>query len=140
MLHCYLLQDSQDPQTHAIYVWDKFISKCQAQFVAIVAHSAGGYVTVRLVPEICILSLDDVVWWNIYWSMFQAAEKPNDFMHYVFAVAFTDSVHSMASYTPVWPHLLKVKKNCIIYAQLDFSNRFLSINLKHKQICNLGFA
>jgi len=35
-------QGNSDPWDHTLYVWDNFVSKAQAEEIAIVAHSAGG--------------------------------------------------------------------------------------------------
>lgn len=84
------IKGSEDAQSHALYVWDHFIERAKAQLIAIVAHSAGGYVTVRM-----------------------AVDRPNQFSNRVFAVAFTDSVHFSAPYSPVWQHLVKVSRNWV---------------------------
>ena len=41
-------QGNSNPESHAQYVWKHFISKWPGK-VAVVAHSAGGYVTVEMV-------------------------------------------------------------------------------------------
>uniref|UniRef100_A0A1A9VBG1 Arb2 domain-containing protein n=1 Tax=Glossina austeni TaxID=7395 RepID=A0A1A9VBG1_GLOAU len=53
---------------HAIYVWEKYVMDCEPEAVAIVAHSAGGAVTLDL-----------------------AQRFPDFFNKYVFAIAFTDA-------------------------------------------------
>lgn len=63
--------DSDSAEQHGYSVWDRFISPCSnLKHIAIVAHSYGGIVTVKL-----------------------AQHKPEEFKRLVVAVAFTDSVH-----------------------------------------------
>ncbi|XP_072038434.1 uncharacterized protein [Amphiura filiformis] len=64
---------SSNPESHGRYVWKHFISEWPGK-VAIVAHSAGGYVTVEM------------------------AKQCQGFIDKVFAVGFTDSVHSLGYY------------------------------------------
>ena len=55
-IHCNLilwliiLQGNSSPESHGKYVWKHFISEWPGK-VAIVAHSAGGYVTVEMVSN-----------------------------------------------------------------------------------------
>ena len=57
-------------EAHSKFVWKKYIRKCQAQALFIIAHSCGGMCTTTLLEEF-----------------------ENDFVERVRAVAFTDSVH-----------------------------------------------
>lgn len=67
--------DSDRSESHGRSVWDRFISPAiNLKHIAIVAHSYGGIVTVKL-----------------------AQHKPDEFKRLVFAVAFTDSVHAFGS-------------------------------------------
>lgn len=68
------IQHSSTAEEHAIYVWDTYVSKTEAENIAIVAHSYGGVVTVTL-----------------------ADGMNNDFVKRVKAVAFTDSVHGYSN-------------------------------------------
>jgi len=88
------IRGSEEPVSHAIYVWDNFVRNAKARHIGIVAHSAGGYVTVNL-----------------------AHEQADEFRERVFAVAFTDSVHSAKSHSPCWEHILKVARNWITSRQ-----------------------
>ncbi|XP_055954240.1 cotranscriptional regulator FAM172A homolog [Argiope bruennichi] len=71
--YSYRIRGSDTPEAHANYVWKNIIiPKVAAKYIAIVAHSYGGIVTVntcRLFPE--------------------------SFQKRVFAIAFTDSPHSL---------------------------------------------
>ncbi|XP_063956056.1 cotranscriptional regulator ARB2A homolog [Lytechinus pictus] len=68
------IRKSSSPYEHGVYVWDKFIASRPVRHVAIVAHSMGGSVTEHI-----------------------ASKREQSFLKKVFAVAFTDSVHSMAT-------------------------------------------
>lgn len=68
------IRDSESPEKHARYVWERFVEKAVARHVAIVAHSYGGVVAVNL-----------------------ATEFFPSFRDRVFAVALTDSVHSFGN-------------------------------------------
>ncbi|XP_055609147.1 FAM172 family protein homolog CG10038-like isoform X2 [Uranotaenia lowii] len=65
------IKGSRNPTEHAVSVFEKFIIPSNPDAVAIVAHSYGGVVTVEL-----------------------AQKFPQFFKEKVFAVGFTDSVHS----------------------------------------------
>lgn len=70
-----LIRGSEDPESHAIYVWENLVEKnVKAKNIAIVAHSYGGCLTKELV-----------------------ARKYDQVFSRVFAVAFTDSVHSLSA-------------------------------------------
>lgn len=47
------IQGLSSATTHASYVWQKYVMACEPESVAIVAHSAGGGVTMELVG-ICL--------------------------------------------------------------------------------------
>ncbi|CAH1796658.1 unnamed protein product, partial [Owenia fusiformis] len=66
------IRGSAGPERHTVYVWDNIISKAKAKHIAIVAHSYGGLVTAEL-----------------------AVHREEEFKKRVFAVALTDSVHSL---------------------------------------------
>ncbi|XP_058452110.1 FAM172 family protein homolog CG10038 isoform X2 [Malaya genurostris] len=65
------IKGSRNPTEHAVSVFEKHVIACDPEAVAIVAHSYGGVVTVEL-----------------------AQKFPKFFKEKVFAVGFTDSVHS----------------------------------------------
>ncbi|XP_076339803.1 cotranscriptional regulator ARB2A homolog isoform X2 [Tachypleus tridentatus] len=66
------IRGSESPEKHATYVWKEIIQKAAARHIAVVAHSYGGVVLMDLV------------------------KKFEKFFHdRVFAVALTDSVHSI---------------------------------------------
>lgn len=65
------IRDSENPEKHGRYVWEWFVEKAAAKHIAIIAHSYGGVVTVNLMTE--------------FYAMRDR----------VFAIAMTDSVHSM---------------------------------------------
>lgn len=65
------IKGSRNPTEHAVSVFEKYIIASEPEAVAIVAHSYGGVVTVEL-----------------------AQRFPQFFKEKVFAVGFTDSVHS----------------------------------------------
>ncbi|XP_064609750.1 cotranscriptional regulator ARB2A-like [Liolophura sinensis] len=67
------VRESSTAVDHGLYVWEEFVSKSAARNIAIVAHSYGGVVTVEL-----------------------AIEKEAEFKERVFAIALTDSVHSLS--------------------------------------------
>lgn len=62
---------SETPETHAETVWKKLVQPSNAKSIAVVAHSYGGHVATKL-----------------------SSKFREDFENKVFAVAFTDSVHS----------------------------------------------
>lgn len=79
--------------SHATYVWENLVMLCNPESVAIVAHSAGGAVTLDLV---CSEELQNERYFdNIDWFSFgfQANRFPAFFKEKVFGIAFTDSVH-----------------------------------------------
>ena len=55
----FLLQGSESPEKHFVYVWDNFISKAAAQSIVVVAHSYGGIVIVEGVNWI----FNGIIWW-----------------------------------------------------------------------------
>lgn len=65
---------SSSAEEHALYVWETYIAKTNAENIAIVAHSYGGVVTVTL-----------------------ANQKKTEFEDRVKAIAFTDSVHGYSN-------------------------------------------
>lgn len=68
-----LIRGSENPVNHLLTVWEQIISKSPAKDVALIAHSYGG---------VCALEL--------------ASQMPlSEFRDRVFALAMTDSVHSM---------------------------------------------
>ncbi len=42
-------QYNSNPEEHALYVWENFVTLARARLIAIVAHSYGGIVTTELV-------------------------------------------------------------------------------------------
>ncbi|XP_020629630.1 protein FAM172A-like [Orbicella faveolata] len=66
------IRGSESPEKHFVYVWDNFISKAAAQSVVVVAHSYGGIVIV------------------------EGLQNCKGIEQRIKAVAFTDSVHSLA--------------------------------------------
>jgi hypothetical protein len=65
-----IVRGSEDPVAHTLYVYDNFIARAAAKNILIVAHSAGGVCTMRLMNERL------------------------DVLKRLRGVAFTDSVHS----------------------------------------------
>ncbi|XP_052098240.1 cotranscriptional regulator FAM172A-like isoform X2 [Mytilus californianus] len=65
------IRGSESPEKHTTYLWETFVQPAQAKNVAIVAHSYGG---------VCVLNLVNTFL--------------KEFKERVFAMAFTDSVHS----------------------------------------------
>jgi len=65
------VKHSGTAEEHGLYVWQNIISQSKASTILVVAHSFGGVVTARL------------------------AEKTEDFIDRVKAVALTDSVHAL---------------------------------------------
>ncbi|XP_063309762.1 cotranscriptional regulator ARB2A [Pelobates fuscus] len=66
------IRENGSPEEHALYVWDNFISKAQAENVFFVAHSYGGLAFVELIIQ-----------------------READVKNKVTAVALTDSVHNV---------------------------------------------
>lgn len=66
------IRGSENPENHASYVWKNIIQKVPAKNIAIIAHSYGGVVTINML--------------NLLGESFQ---------NRVFAIALTDSVHSL---------------------------------------------
>ncbi|XP_061390712.1 FAM172 family protein homolog CG10038 [Musca vetustissima] len=64
------IQGLSSATSHAAHVWEKYVMACEPEAVAIVAHSAGGGVTLDL-----------------------ARRYPEFFQNKVFAIALTDSAH-----------------------------------------------
>jgi hypothetical protein len=71
------IPEHDSPPQHTITVWDQFVAKSAAKHIAIVAHSAGGYCTMRLLE----------------------ARHP-EALKRLRGIAFTDSVHSVSSSDP----------------------------------------
>ncbi|XP_050401477.1 cotranscriptional regulator FAM172A homolog isoform X1 [Patella vulgata] len=67
------VKKNQTPEEHGIYVWQHFVLKSKAKNIAIVAHSYGGIVTLEV-----------------------ANKFTSDILSRVFAIGFTDSVHSVS--------------------------------------------
>ena len=65
------IKGSESPTKHAKTVWEKIVQPANPEAIAIVAHSYGGVVVTDL-----------------------ADKFPSDFKKKVFAIGFTDSVHS----------------------------------------------
>lgn len=65
------IKGSGSPEEHAHTVWKTIVQPANAKSIAVVAHSYGGHVATEL-----------------------STQFPDDFDSKVFAVAFTDSVHS----------------------------------------------
>lgn len=87
-------------EEHALYVWETYIAKTNADSILIVAHSYGGVVTLAL------------------------ADKTNDFEKRVKAVAFTDSVHAYSN-NKVPNYLLEV---CFIKLPFNKSKTFCNMS------------
>ena len=45
----FVVQGSEDPEQHGVYVWRHFVQKSKAKHIAIVGHSYGGVVTAAMV-------------------------------------------------------------------------------------------
>ncbi|XP_064481621.1 cotranscriptional regulator ARB2A homolog [Ornithodoros turicata] len=86
------IRESETPEKHARYVWEWFIERSAAKHIAVVAHSYGGVVTVNLMTE--------------FYAMRDR----------VFAIALTDSVHSMQHQkVPPWvlQWLVQISRNWV---------------------------
>ncbi|CAL1269535.1 unnamed protein product [Larinioides sclopetarius] len=88
------IRGSDTPENHANYVWKNIIiPKTAAKYIAIVAHSYGGIVTVNMCRSF-----------------------PESFQKRVFAIAFTDSPHSLVNQglsQPVIEWFRKVARNWV---------------------------
>lgn len=93
------IKGSRNPTEHAVSVFEKYIIPSEPEAVAIVAHSYGGVVTVEL-----------------------AQKFPQFFKEKVFAVGFTDSVHSSSLVPEV---LIPVCKSTQSGFDVSESNRSL---------------
>ncbi|XP_045606421.1 FAM172 family protein homolog CG10038 isoform X2 [Procambarus clarkii] len=83
------IRGSENPDNHALHVWDNYIRDSKAKHIGIIAHSYGGCVTTNLFTR-----------------------KKDEFVKRVFAVAMTDSVHFIPS--PVaFKELVKVSCNWV---------------------------
>ncbi|XP_033611149.1 FAM172 family protein homolog CG10038 [Cryptotermes secundus] len=85
------IKNSQNAKEHAHYIWKHYVKEMTPKHIAIIAHSYGGFLTVDLATQ--------------YYS---------DFHSRVFAIALTDSVHSleMQKVPPrVSEYLQKVSRN-----------------------------
>ena len=90
---------SSSPQEHFNYVWNKIIQPSGVPQVAIIAHSAGGQLTV------------------------QGAATIEDVHKRTFAVAFTDSSHQLPESPDIIPVKEWLKYNCCNWVQLRKKNR-----------------
>ena len=54
------IQGLSSARSHACHVWEKYVMACNPESVAIVAHSAGGGVTIELVC--CFVFINLYVW------------------------------------------------------------------------------
>jgi len=68
------IKGSESSVDHVYYVWDKIVSKCSANRICIVAHSAGGHGATQLLRN-----------------------REEEVNKRVCGIAFTDSVHSVGS-------------------------------------------
>lgn len=66
------IKNSQNAKEHAHYIWKHYVKEMTPKHIAVIAHSYGGFLTVDLATQ--------------YFS---------DFRSRVFAIALTDSVHSL---------------------------------------------
>lgn len=73
-----MIQGSENPVNHLLSVWNQVIDKSPAKHIAFVAHSYGG---------VCILEL--------------ASQVEKKFQDRVFALAMTDSVHSLVHHNTI---------------------------------------
>ena len=87
------VQGSNSPQEHFNYVWNKIIQPSGVPQVAIIAHSAGGQLTV------------------------QGAATIEDVHKRTFAVAFTDSSHQLPESPDIIPVKEWLKYNCCNWVQ-----------------------
>ncbi|KAL9987349.1 hypothetical protein ACROYT_G001639 [Oculina patagonica] len=90
------IRGSESPEKHFVYVWDNFISKAAAQTIVVVAHSYGGIVIV------------------------EGLQNCKGIMDRIKAVAFTDSVHSLAHQRADKKLLRWMKKNSRNWVSSDF--------------------
>jgi len=92
------IQGSENPVNHLLTVWDQIIETSPAKHIAIVAHSYGGVCTLELANQV----------------------EMKKFTNRVFAIAMTDSVHSMVHHSI--PHslqkfLCKISRNWVSSGQ-----------------------
>lgn len=83
------IRGSENPENHALYVWDNYIKKCKSKHIALVVHSYGGCVTTALFMR-----------------------RKEEFIKRVFAVAMTDSVHFISS-PATFKELVRVSCNWV---------------------------
>lgn len=91
------VRGSESPESHTTYVWENLVVKSPAKYVAIIAHSYGGIVTIHL-----------------------ANSYPHSFQERIFAIAFTDSPHSLSAQgtsTSMIQWLKKVARNWVSSSQ-----------------------
>ncbi|XP_042213432.1 uncharacterized protein LOC121860377 [Homarus americanus] len=84
-----LKHDAENPEQHALHVWQHYIKAAKAKHIAIIAHSYGGCVTTALFQH-----------------------KKKEFKKRVFAVAMTDSVHFLPS-SDAFTELVKISCNWV---------------------------
>lgn len=108
------IRGSESPEKHFVYVWDNFISKAAAQTIVVVAHSYGGIVIV------------------------EGLQNCEGIMGRVKAIAFTDSVHSLAHQRADKKLRTWMKKNSCNWLSSDLP---LDTPLEYKQAdCELVSA
>nr|CAD7575251.1 unnamed protein product [Timema californicum] len=89
------IKGSADPKDHLNYVWKHYVKDVKAKHIAIVAHSYGGFVTVGLSANALVVLSSTAEDGEIEVRI-SAKDHFSEFKERVFAVAFTDSVHSMS--------------------------------------------
>lgn len=101
ILRCY------GPKTHSVTAWTEYIKPAKAKRIAIIAHSAGGAITIEL-----------------------AKEFKEEFFNRVFSVQLTDSVHRIDLQRPPPDLFKRLKEIGINYVR---SNKPLNEDLRHLQ-------
>ncbi|XP_041368472.1 cotranscriptional regulator FAM172A homolog isoform X2 [Gigantopelta aegis] len=97
------IRENKSPEEHGVYVWKHFVSKSEAQKIAIVAHSFGGVVTLDMIKKFT-----------------------EDFVSRVFAIAFTDSVHSVGRFTKE----KDVINTLLVHRAMNFVSSYDPINTR----------
>ncbi|XP_015596392.1 UPF0528 protein CG10038 isoform X2 [Cephus cinctus] len=106
---------SEDPCRHLDTVWNDYVRPSKVKHIAIVAHSYGGVCVMKFVnfslfpsiPKNLILHTNS----NRIVTVLQAMKNVNEFTKRIFAVALTDSVHSLPAKGT--DHIVKVSRNWV---------------------------
>lgn len=94
------IKGNKTPEEHGFYIWQHFLRAAKAQHIAIVAHSYGGIVTMHMIQKYL--------------------EEMKD---RVFAVCFTDSVHTMQRHQWIPPTKSFIKERGV-----NFGASYMPLN------------